>query len=97
MDYSEKRDFLRMDMDCSLEYRVEGETESYTGQMNNLSATGIQFTCQHGMPPGSQISVTVTPLKDITPPMAADVTVARCDAQESGVDFLVAGQITRIY
>jgi c-di-GMP-binding flagellar brake protein YcgR len=96
VDYSEKRDFLRMDMDCSLDYKVEGENESYQGQMKNLSASGIQFTCGHGMPPGSQIHVTLTPLNDITPPMSADVTVARCDP-ESGSGFLVAGQITRIY
>lgn len=97
IDYSEKRDFLRMDMDCSIEYQVEGEADSYTGQMKNLSATGIQFTCGHGMAPGSQIAVTVTPLKDITPPMSADVTVARCDPQGDGTEYLVAGQITRIY
>ena len=95
IDYSEKRDFPRMDMDCTLDYRVDGSDESHQGQMKNLSANGINFTCEHELAPGSQVFVTVTPTNNLTPPMSAEVTVARCDPDDND-GFLVAGQIDRI-
>lgn len=94
-DYSEKRDFQRMALDCSLEYRFSADDKSYKGQIKNLSAKGVLFSGDESIALGVQIQITVTPVHDITPPMIADVRVTRCDKHEDG-NFYVAGEILQI-
>jgi hypothetical protein len=94
-DYSEKRDFQRMALDCSLEYRLFDDTEIYQGQIKNLSSKGVLFTGDKSIALGVQIQITIKPVHDITPPMVADVRITRCDKHDDG-DYYVAGEITKI-
>ena len=41
LDYSEKRDFFRMTMDCPALYRTLGATKSGSAMVRNLSAGGV--------------------------------------------------------
>ncbi len=94
-DYSEKRDFQRMVLDCSLEYRISAEDKIYQGKIQNLSAKGVLFQGDQSIALGVQIQITVSPVHDITPPMVADVRVTRCDKREDG-NYYVAGEIIQI-
>jgi hypothetical protein len=94
-DYSEKRDFQRMALDCSLEYSISADDTTYQGQIKNLSAKGVLFQGDKAIALGVQIQITVSPVHDITPPMVADVLVTRCDKHDDG-NYYVAGEILKI-
>jgi hypothetical protein len=95
-DYSEKRDFQRMALDCSLEYSISSDDKIYTGQINNLSAKGVLFKGDKSIALGVEVKITVSPVNDITPPMVADVCVTRCDKHDDG-SYYVAGEILKIH
>jgi hypothetical protein len=77
VDYAEKRDFLRMPIDCELNFSETGSSKQYMGNVINLSSKGILFTSSSEFAPGSKLDITLTPSNSMTPPMEATVVVMR--------------------
>jgi hypothetical protein len=77
IDYAEKRDFLRMPIDCELNFSESGSSKQHTGGVINLSSKGILFTSSSEFAPGSRLEITLTPSNSLTPPMEATVVVMR--------------------
>ena len=73
IDYAEKRDFLRMPIDCELSFTQSGSESLHIGNVINLSHKGILFTSIEG----AQLEITLTPSNSATPPMQASVVVSR--------------------
>jgi len=92
-DYSEKRNFFRMNMDCDMEYSINGSGETKCGMMKNLSGDGVLFIADQQIAPGSQIQLAITPGNSVTPPLNVTVEVLRCDPTD-GQGFEIAGTIT---
>ncbi len=86
IDYKEKRDFYRMAMDCTAEYKVNGSGKKSKAVVKDLSSGGLLLWIKQEVKPGSQISIMLQPGSDITPPLNAKVEVIRCDplANEEG-------------
>ncbi len=99
-EFSEKRDFHRMSLDCALDYQLEGSSESRRGQVRNLSARGMLFIAPQALDPDQRLKVVLTPVNTITPPMTANARVLRCDEVEAEGDdersWLVACEIEQI-
>jgi len=94
IDYAEKRDFLRMPIDCELSFAVEGNTKQFQGNVINLSSKGILFTSNEKFAPGSTLEIVLTPSNSTTAPMQATVVVARVSSNE--VLFEIACEIKEI-
>jgi hypothetical protein len=94
-EYAEKRDFLRMAIDCVLTFSINGDSETYDGQVINLSSNGILFTSTEAIKEGSDLRIVLTPSNSITPPMKADTTVTRVIDNESVHE--IACTIAKIY
>ena len=84
-----------MVLDCSMEYQLENEKEYRQGKVINLSAKGILFETSVAVKIGDHIKVKLTPVNNITPPMSANILVARCD-KHSEKEFQVAAEIVQI-
>jgi len=95
MDYSEKRDFQRMDLDCSLEYQLENDQIIRQGVVINLSAKGILFIARNAIASGDRVTIILTPVNNITPPMSAETVVARCEKQSES-EYQIAAEIVQI-
>ena len=95
MDYAEKRDFQRMAMDCSMEYQLSNDSKPCEGKVINLSAKGILFSSRYAVQAGDSLAIKLTPVNKITPPMSADILVARCD-QQSDNEYQIAAEIVQI-
>jgi len=93
-DYTEKRNFFRMNMDCTLEYSVNGDSTQKTGVVSNLSGDGISFLSDQQVAPGTEIRVLITPDNTVTPPLDMTVEVIRCDA-ENEEQYQVAAVIVK--
>jgi hypothetical protein len=94
IDYAEKRDFLRMPIDCGLSFAAEGSIRQYQGKVINLSSKGILFTSNEKFPPGTILEIVLTPSNSATPSMQATVVVARVSSNE--VLFEVACEMKEI-
>jgi len=94
IDYAEKRDFLRMPIDCELSFSVEGSSKQYQGNVINLSSKGILFTSSEKFESGTALQIVLTPSNSTTSPMEAEVVVARVSSNE--VLFEIACEIREI-
>ena len=94
IDYAEKRDFLRMPIDCELSFAVKGSTKQFQGNVINLSSKGILFTSSEKFEEGTQLDIVLTPSNSITPPMEATVAVSR--VTDNDVLFEIACEIQDI-
>ena len=94
IDYAEKRDFLRMPIDCELSFSESGSSKQYSGNVINLSSKGILFTSNSEFQPGTRLDITLTPSNSLTPPMEATVIVMR--VVNNDVMFEIACEIDEI-
>lgn len=82
-NFSEKRDFLRMAIDCLLSFSENGGNQSYEGHVVNLSSKGILFTSREPFEEGDQLELLLTPTNSQTSPMKASVVVIRATFNQS--------------
>jgi hypothetical protein len=94
IDYAEKRDFLRMPIDCELNFSESGSSKQHTGNVINLSSKGILFTSSKKFAEGSLLDIILTPSNSLTPPMEATVVVAR--VVDNDVLFEIACEIEEL-
>ncbi len=77
IDYAEKRDFLRMPIDCELHFGRAGEEPVFQGNVINLSSKGILFTSPQRFSEGSSLDLVLTPSNSEEKPMHARAVVSR--------------------
>lgn len=97
-DYSEKRDFQRMAIECVMTYRCETDERAGEGSVKNLSAKGFLLEVSDEFEAKAQLLVKLTPVNSITPPMEAQASVIRSIPIEGSnpVKFEVACEIVKI-
>ncbi len=86
IDYSEKRDFIRMPIRCPIALRDPAAELTDQAKLLDLSATGIRFISPRSLDQGARLQVTLSPENPITPPLEAEVAVIRCDEIEDGFE-----------
>ncbi len=84
LEYDEKRDYIRMDVDCDITYKMADSNDIKTGHCTSLSGAGISFLAECDYPPGIAMEVKVLPKNSVTPPMTAFIEVVRSNANENG-------------
>jgi hypothetical protein len=77
LKHDEKRDFIRMDVDCDITYRPADGSVVKTGRCTNLSGAGISFIADQCFDVGLAMEVSILPKTNITPPMTAFIEVVR--------------------
>jgi PilZ domain len=94
LDYSEKRNYFRMNLDCSMEYSLSSSGIKQCGSVKNLSGDGISFVTGQAMTPGTEVYVSIKPENPITPPLDVTVEVIRCSGTDDN-KYEIAGNITK--
>jgi len=77
IDYSEKRDFIRMRTDSPLKYKIVGTDSYITAQCVDLSASGILISTENSIMPGTRMDVEIRLEKSLVPSFIATVEVVR--------------------
>ncbi|GAB4268125.1 MAG: PilZ domain-containing protein [Methylomicrobium sp.] len=84
LEYDEKRNYIRMTVDCELTYRLAGSDDTYQGVCTSISGSGVSFLAEQSFDPGKALEVSITPKSSITPPMTAYIEVVRTTKQDDG-------------
>jgi len=93
-DYSEKRNFFRMNLECIADYTINGSGNRKSGVVSNLSGDGISIIADQSVTPGTEVRVSIKPENDVTPPLEVVMEVLRCE-QQAQDSYLLAGNITK--
>ena len=96
LEYREKRNYPRMEIECPASFRIV-DGEGGGAIVKNLSGGGLLMWIDHIIEPDAVLQIEIKPVSDITPPMVAEVRVLRCTPAggEEG-SFAVACQIQRV-
>jgi hypothetical protein len=84
LEYDEKRDYIRMDVDCDITYKLADSDDLKTGRCTSLSGSGVSFVADSAFDVGLAMEVNVLPKNPLTPPMTAFIEVVRSTAQDDG-------------
>jgi len=95
-EFDEKRDFIRITVDCSLTYKVPQADAVEYGQAKNLSGRGMMFIAPRAVEVDSELEVTISPDQPVTPPLHALVKVVRVAKQRRGDGFEVGAVIQSV-
>lgn len=76
-EFAEKRDFLRMPIDCELRFSQSGSKDYLHGNVINLSPKGILFTSARKFDEGASLAIVLTPSHSGTRPFEAEGVVSR--------------------
>lgn len=87
---SEKRDFIRMNIESEVSFNRPGSDETFQGKTVDLSATGLRFITEAPVQVGELLNITVKPGVSITPPLDITMAVVRVEKTEDG-HYDVAG------
>lgn len=87
IDYSEKRNFIRMSMDCPISMLSADSDQADYGELVDLSATGLRFISPRELDAGERLQIGVRPMRPITPPLEAEIEVVRCVEVPNGYDI----------
>jgi hypothetical protein len=93
--YSEKRDFVRVDVECAVSVRERGSDHVETGTCRSLSGKGLMFLCDKPYAVGTVLDVSVVPQKAVVPPLDASVEVVRAEYDEEERKFAIAAVLKR--
>lgn len=78
-NYSEKRSYLRLEIDATIRFKIPETNEIFQGKTTNLSGGGIQFYSYHELPINSVISASISSEKATVPPLSAKVRILRSE------------------
>jgi len=74
-DFSEKRDFIRMGVECPATFEIDGEAGSYSGIACDLSASGLKIMTEKDIVVGTILNIKILPEKALIAPLHAVVEV----------------------
>jgi len=86
-DIEEKRDFMRMQMDCTAQCTDMRSGEQFDGQVKDLSGKGLCLELTHSLPPGALLEVRIEPATAVVAPLHVVVEVMRVEPHMSGERF----------
>lgn len=92
-DYSEKRNYKRVRVDCDIHFKMVDDDEEEVGRLENLSGRGMMFIAERGVPMNAELEIRVEPGNQLTPPLHARVQVVRMEKQRRGTGYEIGAVI----
>lgn len=83
-EFAEKRDFIRMGVNCPATFTINDDAATYQGIADNLSATGLQVTTDKMVNEGVFMEINVQPEQAVVAPLKAHVEVVRTTPVDGG-------------
>lgn len=92
--HQERRDFMRMDVNTRVKFKVVGQEASFDGVTVDLSGAGIAFSSEQKVDEGIMLEVSVLPETEKLNPLVATVKVVRVEPNDVH-QFIIAGEIAK--
>lgn len=96
IDFAEKREYFRMNVDCEIDYRAIDSDETRTARCSTLSGAGISFVTNHELTLKMELEITIQSQLPSMPPMRAYAKVVRVQVIEDQA-FDIGASMTIIH
>ena len=97
-EYDEKRDFIRIDIDCEIVFKkLDSDEEEQSGQVANLSGRGMMFISDTEIEKNIILEINIKPKNILTPSLHANVKVVRVIKQRHADGYEIGAVIKDIY
>ncbi len=96
-DYDEKRDFIRVEVDCDIHFKPQGAGSEQIGRLSNLSGRGMMFIAAEEIPVDTPVEIRIAAEKQVTAPLHAMVRVVRLAKQRRGDGYEIGAIITSVF
>ena len=97
-EYDEKRDFIRIDIDCDISFKkADSDEEVRTGKVANLSGRGMMFISDTELEKNAVFEINIEPANILTPALHANVKVVRVIKQRHEEGYEIGAIIREIY
>lgn len=95
LTHDERRDYIRMDVNCEITYKLADSNDVKTGTCTTLSGSGISFITDQPFEPGLAMEISINPKNNLTPPMTAYIEIVR-NSQRNANEYEIAAVIKSI-
>jgi len=95
-EYDEKRDYIRIDVNCEIQFSLSDSGENEIGKVTNLSGRGMMFVVDHMLEIDNRLEVRIQPENTITPALHANVRVVRVNKQRHEEGYEIGAIIQEI-
>ena len=95
-EYSEKRNYMRMNIEAPVTVRVEGLPESIPAMSKNLTAKGILFETKSHIQPNTNVIIEISSTDPKFSSFKASGKILRADNNPQTGQFLIAAEILEI-
>lgn len=76
-DFTEKRDYFRIRVDCDIHCKRKDSDEIHVGRCTTLSGGGVSFITTQELFIGEKVEITIHPQHNITPSMTGMIEIVR--------------------
>jgi hypothetical protein len=92
-DFDEKRDSIRVEVDCAIRFKPKGAEQEEHGKLANLSGRGMMFISANELSVDSEVEVQIEPQSQLSGPLHAMVRVVRAAKQRRGDGYEIGALI----
>ena len=90
--FVEKRNSLRVDVNCKLHFKIDGVSQYLEITCINLSCSGISFLSKHDFQLGESVEIFILPETQVASESQFWVKIVRSEVQDDG-QFLIGAAI----
>lgn len=95
--YEEKRDFIRVSLDCEIHLQHAASGHRFIASSRNLSAGGVLFLTEESLAPGDLLEMHIEASQALFSVLDATIEVVRIESHDAGEPQLVGGAIRTIH
>ncbi|GMQ87357.1 MAG: PilZ domain-containing protein [Gammaproteobacteria bacterium] len=95
--YEEKRDFIRVAVECDVDLQHADNGKHFQGCGRNLSACGVLFHTDEPLRPGDRLEMHIESSQARTSVLDASIEVVRVEPAGDGLSYAVGGAIRTIH
>lgn len=95
--YEEKRDFIRVPVDCEVALQMPASGRRFTGVGKNLSGGGVLFYTDELLAPGDELVIHIESRQAVLSVLDATIEVIRVEPVTDGIRYAVGGAIRRVH
>ncbi|HHJ14427.1 MAG TPA: PilZ domain-containing protein [Gammaproteobacteria bacterium] len=94
--YEEKRDFIRVPVQCEVQLEALDSGRRFTAEGRNLSGNGVLFLTDEPLVPGQRLNLHIEATEVLVSVLDATIEVVRIEAVPGEDRFAVGGAIRSI-
>ena len=93
-DFIEKRDYLRIQVDCDIHFKLKNSNETQIGHCTSLSSGGVSFIGKQPLTIGDKLEASIHPQNEEKPTMIGIIEIVRAIKLED--DLFEIGAIMQV-